>query len=395
MTPRPANTAGSAAADAPGSPPGRGRKTPSAKTAVGAGRAPDNPPNRFEQGLDKTIAGIGMNAGGMLLVLAISLLAAVVLVFLLSDDPAKTLLLFFLGPFRNVYYFGNMINSAVPLVFGGLGVSVAMKSGNLNLGGEGQVYSGAFITAVAALAFEGAGYAGAAAALLAGAVFAGLAAAFSGLCKVRWNASELITSFLVSNALVLVTNYCVTGPFLDPATSLQSTRKIPELFRLPLVLPPSNLSAAVFFALLTAILVWAFLYRTLAGYEIRISGLNPVFARYGGINTGFSVIVSMFLSGALYGVSGGMAVYGTYFSVVKEFSQGLGWNSLAVALIARSKPALVVPAALFFAWIGSGARLAMQFSDVTMEIASIVQSVVFFLVSSAVLGNFFRGRGKL
>jgi simple sugar transport system permease protein len=123
-------------------------------------------------------------------------------------------------------------------------------------------------------------------------------------------------------------------------------------------------------------------------------GLNPVFARYGGINTDLAVVVSMFFSGALYGVAGGMAVYGTYFSVVKEFSQGLGWNSLAVAFIARSRPALVVPSALFFAWIGSGARLAMQFSDVTHEIASIVQAMVFFLVTSAVLGNLFRGRGR-
>jgi simple sugar transport system permease protein len=391
MTPRFTNNGGAAghARSLPAA-----KETPPAGARAGAGRAPDNPPDRFEQGLDKTIAGIG-SAGGMLLILAISLLAAAVLVLLLSKDPARTLPLFFLGPFRNAYYFGNMVNGAVPLIFGGLGVSVAMKSGNLNLGGEGQVYSGALVTAVTALALEGAGYAGAAAAILAGAFFAGLAAAFSGLCKVRWNTNELITSFLVSNVLVLITNYCVTGPFLDPDTSLQSTRKIPELFRLPLVLPPSNLSAAVFFALLAVALVQVFLYRTRAGYEIRISGLNPMFARYGGINTDLCVIASMFLSGAFYGVSGGMAVYGTYFSVVKEFSQGLGWNGLAVALIARSRPALVVPAALFFAWIGSGARLAMQFSDVTMEIASIVQSVVFFLVSSAVLGNFFRGGEKL
>ncbi|MDR2784654.1 MAG: ABC transporter permease [Treponema sp.] len=363
----------------------------SAKTTVGAGRAPDSPPDRFRQGLDKTVADIGMNAGGMLLILALSLLAAVLLVFLLSEDPAKTLSLFFLGPLRNTYYFGNMLNGAVPLVFGGLGISIAMRSGNLNLGGEGQIYSGALVTAVTALALEGAGYAGAVIALVAGAFFAGFAAALSGLCKVRWNTNELITTFLVSNTLLLITNYCVTGPFLDPATSLQSTRKIPELFQLPLILPPSNLSAAVFFALLAVVLVWVFLYRTRPGYEIRISGLNLMFARYGGINTDFSVIMSMFLSGALHGIAGGMAVYGTYFSVVKEFSQGLGWNSLAVALIARSRPALVVPAALFFAWIGSGARLAMQFSDVTMEIAAIVQSVVFFLVSSAALRDFFSG----
>jgi simple sugar transport system permease protein len=368
--------------------------TPSAKTAVGAGRAPDNPPNRFGQG-DRTIADIGMSAGGMLLILAVSLLAAVLLVFLLSADPAKTLLLFFLGPLRNTYYFGNMLNGAVPLVFGGLGVSIAMRSGNLNLGGEGQVYSGAFVAAVTALALEGAGYAGAVIALAAGAFFAGIAAALPGLCKVRWNTNELITTFLVSNTLILITNYCVTGPFLDPATSLQSTRKIPEPFHLPLILPPSNLSAAVFFALLAVVLVWVFLYRTRAGYEIRMPGLNLMFARYGGINTDFSIVLSMFLSGALHGIAGGMAVYGTYFSVVKEFSQGLGWNSLAVALIARSRPALVVPSALFFAWIASGARLAMQFSDVTMEIASITQSVVFFLVSSAVLRDLFGVRGKL
>jgi simple sugar transport system permease protein len=364
-----------------------------AKAAVGAGRAPYDPPNRFQQRLN-TIADIGGNVGGMLLILGISLLIAIILVFILSKDPAKTLMLFFLGPFRNTYYFGNMINSAVPLIFGGLGVSIAMRSGNFNLGGEGQVYAGALVTAVTALSLEPLGCAGAVIALLAGTLFAGFAAALPGFCKARWNTNELITTFLVSNALILIANYCVTGPFLDKATNLLSTRKIPELFHLPLILPPSNLSAAIFFALLAVVLVWVFLYQTCAGYEIRISGLNLMFARYGGISTGFSIVVSMFLSGALYGLGGGLAVYGTYFAVVKEFSQGLGWNGLAVALIARTRPVLIVPAAIFFAWIGSGARIAMQFSDVTFEIASIVQSVIFFLVSSVVLKNLFK-KGKL
>jgi simple sugar transport system permease protein len=102
----------------------------------------------------------------------------------------------------------------------------------------------------------------------------------------------------------------------------------------------------------------------------------------------------MFISGALYGFGGGMTIYGTYYAAMKEFSAGMGWNGLAVALIARSKPAAVIPAAIFFAWIGSGARMAMQFSDVTFELASIVQSVIFFLVSSAVLRDLFRPRDE-
>jgi simple sugar transport system permease protein len=330
----------------------------------------------------------------MALIPGLSMIAAVLMILFLSREPARALVFFFLGPLRNIYYFGNMINSAVPLIFGGLGVSAAMRGGSLNLGGEGQIYSGAFVTVISALALRHLGAAGAVLALLAGMAFAGAAAGFSGFLKEKWNTNELITTFLISNALILFTNYCITGPFLDPETSLQSTRKIAESWRLPRILPPSNLSAALFYALAAAALVRLFLYRTRTGYEIRLCGINPWFARYGGINTGRNTILVMFISGALYGLGGGMMVYGSYYAAIKEFTSGAGWNSLAVALLARSKPAAVIPAAVFFAWIGAGARMAMQFSDITTETASVVQSVVFFLVSSAVLRDLFAGGDK-
>jgi simple sugar transport system permease protein len=331
----------------------------------------------------------------MILILAISLLLMVLLALLLSKTPGETLYCFFLGPLQNRYYFGNMLNSAIPLVFGGLGVSIAMRSSNFNLGGEGQIYAGAFVATIAALALSPLGAAGAFLALMGGTIFSGLVACLSGFCKAKWSTSELITSFLVSNALVQVINYLVSGPFLDGATNLQSTGKIPESFRLPQILPPSNLSAALFIALAAVILVHVFLSRTRAGYEIRITGGNELFARYGGINTKRITVLAMFLSGAFYGMAGGLAVYGTYYSTVKEFSSGMGWNGLAVALIARFRPAAVIPAAIFFAWISSGARIAMQNSDVTFEIASIVQGTVFFLATSQVLRNVFKKQGAL
>jgi simple sugar transport system permease protein len=363
-----------------------------------------NAPTRFQQGFNRALSALGGSSGGpaihglagMALILLISLAAVVLLVLVLSKTPGKKLGYFFLGTLRNRYYLGNMLNSGIPLIFGGLGVSIALQAGNYNLGGEGQIYSGAFITTLCALALAPLGWVGALLALLAGSCFAGLTAAFSGFCKVRWNTNELITSFLVSNMLILVVNYCITGPFLDPDTNLQSTRKIPESFRLSRILPPSSLSTALFIALFAVVVVWFFLYRTRLGYEMRLTGFNPLFARYGGISEPLTRILAMFLSGALYGLGGGLAIYGTYYSAMKEFSAGIGWNSIAVALIARTRPALVIPAALFFAWIGSGARMAMQFSDVTVEIASIAQSMVFFLVTSAVLREWAPGRrGKL
>jgi simple sugar transport system permease protein len=315
-------------------------------------------------------------------------------VFALSKNPGRTLWFFFLGPFGNLYAFGNMLNYAVPLIFGGLGVSVAMRANSFNLGGEGQIYAGAFAATLAALALRPLGFAGALAGLAAAAAVAGFAAAFSGFCRARWNTSELITSFLVSNILILVVDYLVSGPFADPASNLLSTRKLDESFRLPLILPPSNLSAALFAALAACLLTGIFLFRTRIGYEIRMTGSNELFARYGGINTKRITILAMFLSGALYGLGGGLAVYGTYYGTVKGFSSGMGWNGLAVALIARFSPGLVIPAAVFFAWIGAGARIAMQNSDITSEIALVAQGAVLFLVTSQALLGLFKRRAS-
>ena len=359
------------------------------KTAPGGGPPETGLPDRLAGALRPGLAFSGETLGIPLF----SLLILAALASILSKTPGTTLFFFFAGPFRNLYSFGNMLNSAVPLILGALGVSVAMKAGSLNLGGEGQIYGGAFAATIAALSLEGLGPAGGLIALMAGAFSAGAAAALSGFCKARWNTSELITSFLLSNALLLIVNYLVNGPFLDPETSLQSTRKIAASLRLPLILPPSNLSAALFAALAAVIAVQIFLARTKRGYELRMAGANEIFARYGGINTKVNTVLAMFLSGAFYGLAGGLAVFGTYYGTVKEFSSGMGWNSLAVALVARFYPPAVIPASVFFAWITSGARIAMQNSDITFEVAYIAQSVIFFLATSMSLRGLFR-RGR-
>jgi len=333
-------------------------------------------------------------SAGSLLIVLIALSAVIALSLILSKNPGKTLGYFFLGPLQSRYYFGNMLNSAIPLIFGGLGVSLAMQSGNFNLGGEGQIYGGALITTLCTIYFAPLGIVGALLALFAGASTAGALAGFSGFLRMKWNTSELITSFLISNAVLLVVNYLIAGPFLDPSTSLIATRKIPETFRLSALLPPSNLSTALFFALVAVITVHIYLYKTKSGYELRMTGLNSRFAKYGGINTKKFIVLPMFLSGFLYGLGGGFAIYGTYFASIKEFSAGMGWNGLAVALIAKNKPSAVIPAALFFAYIEAGARSAMLHSDVTFEIAAIVQSIVFFLISSEVLLTLFEKKRR-
>ncbi|WP_461256009.1 ABC transporter permease [Treponema sp. R80B11-R83G3] len=325
---------------------------------------------------------------------AISLLTVFLLIFILSDSPVKTLYFFFIGPFRNLYNFGNLLNAAIPMILGALGIIIAMKAGNLNLGGEGQVYLGAFTTTAAALSLERFGVTGAVAAVAAGVLASGVLSAFSGFCKAKWKTPEIITTFLLSCAVIPIINFLVTGPFLDPETSLISTKKIAENMRFPQILKPSNLSSSIFIAIIFVFIVNFFLYKTKTGYEFRIAGKNEMFARYGGINTKLNTVIVMAMSGALYGLAGSFAVLGTHYAVIKEFSTGLGWSGLTVALIANFSPIAVIPCSLFLAWTETGARIAMQNTGITYEISYIIQAVIFFLSTSLVVKNIFDSKRK-
>ncbi|MCL2443039.1 MAG: ABC transporter permease [Treponema sp.] len=337
----------------------------------------------------------------VVLVPVIGILVIVFLIFLLSDTPLRAIYFFFLGPFRNLFSFGNMLNAAIPLIFGALGIIIAMKAGNLNLGGEGQIYFGAFVTTVVALALGKISYSpvfgivfGIAAAII-GAFSAGVVAGFSGFCKARWKTNELITTFLLSCAIIPVVNYLVTGPFQNPDTALLSTEKIAENIRLAYILKPSGLNTGIFIAFACVVIVHVFLNKTKMGYEFRMAGHNEMFARYGGINTKLNTVLSMFMSGFLYGLAGSIAVLGTHHVVIKEFSTGLGWSGLTVALIACFSPAAVIPCAVFLAWINAGARIAMQNTGLTYEIAFIVQAVIFFLSTSLIIKELFTRKRKI
>jgi simple sugar transport system permease protein len=333
---------------------------------------------------------------GLLITLGIAFLIAVVLIFLLSGQPFTTIYYFLIGPFTNKYYFGNMLNTAIPLVFTGLGIAVAFKSSVFNLGGEGQVYSGALVTTVILLALPGAsGYLGGSVALAAALIVGGVLAGMSGLFKMKWGTDELISSFLISSAVIFVVNYFITGPLDDPSNSMLATHAIGEQYHFLWIFPPSKLDVSALFAVLAAALVFFLMYYTHWGYEMRMCGLNREFSRYGGINVSTYVVLPMIISGALHGLAGGVAIMGTYHMAVKEFSYGMGWNGIAVALIAKNNPLGVLPAAIFFAYLDAGAKAAMLHSDVTFEIAAVVQSVIFYLITAKAIYSFLRYRKRV
>lgn len=320
---------------------------------------------------------------GILTIISLSLIILVVLAFLLSDEPLLTLNAIFVGPLSNLYYFGNTLNSMIPLMLGGLGILVALKCGLMNLGGEGQIYLGALFASIFAYKFQGLGYISIVIGLIAGFLISSLIAGISGIFKVKYNTSEMITSYLISVVVTSITNYLISTPYKDPKTNLVATSKIK--YMLHDILLPSQLTTGIIYAVIIIIVLNRILNHTRFGYENRMVGYNKEFARYGGISINKTYMLSMLLSGGLHGLAGGFAIVGTYGTAIKSFSSGMGWNAIAIALIALNNPLGVIPAAFFFAWINQGTLIAMQTTNITSDIALIVQSCILFLTTSVVL----------
>jgi simple sugar transport system permease protein len=300
-----------------------------------------------------------------------------------SAAPGAALRAFFVAPLVNRYYAGNMFSSMGFLLMAGLGIVIAFRAGLYNLGGEGQVYVAALAGTLAGLAVPTApGVIGALVVILVATATGALLAGLSGALRHFFRTPELITSFLLSAALIPVVDHLITGPFNNPDRNLIATATLPQTFWLPRLLPPSELSLALPIALLLAVATSLVLFRTVAGYELRLFGLNDEFAGYAGINTGAHTVGALAASGAFHGLCGGMMVLGTYHAAIAGFTGGLGWNAIAVALIARLHPLGAIASALIFSYLEAGAKAAMLHTDFTFELGTIIQAVIFFLVTA-------------
>lgn len=335
---------------------------------------------------------------GAIITVTAAVLLTVFIICTASTDPDETLRAFFLGPWASPWFLGNTLDSIGLLLTASLGITLAFRGGCFNLGGEGQIYLGGLAAAVVLLAGENLS-GGEAAALVCLAALAAMTAggamgAVSGILKRYTGANELITSFLLSAALSPAADYCIAGLLRNPAENLLATPRFGSALLLPKLLPPSALSLSFLFALGLICLGHIFLYRTVWGYRFRISGSVPAFARYGGINPDHYIIPSMTASGTLNGLAGFFAMAGTYGLCHQGFPGGLGWNAVAVSLIARNRPLALFPAALIYGWLKAGSESALLGRGLNFETSAFIQAAILIMAtihfSAPIVGRKFR-----
>ena len=311
-------------------------------------------------------------------------------------DPLAAFTALFQGAITNRNAFPETLVSTVPYVFLGLGVALGFRAGLFNIGAEGQFYIGALTGVFIAYSVHGLpAIIEVPLALLAGMAGGFAWAAIAGFLKARFGAHEVITTIMLNYVAFLVANYLVDTPglMLAPNVSTPRTPDVDVNAVLPIIFAGSRLHFGFIVALIAVPLVWFLIQRTTTGFELRAVGFNPGAAQAAGISVGRTLVLAMGLSGALAGAAGIVQVLGVQHHMTDTVAAGYGFDAIAIALLARSNPWGVLPAALLFGALRSGASFMQLQTDVSADLISIVQaSVIIFVAAPAIVRWIFRLR---
>ena len=286
------------------------------------------------------------------------------------------------GAFGDSRALGRTLEKATPLVFSGLAVAFAFKAGLFNIGAQGQLLFGAVTAAAIGFMIKGLPpLIHAPLALLGGALAGALYGTIPGMLKTYTGAHEVITTILLNYVAINLTDYLANGPLKDPSPGniVARTPAIAASARIPAI---GNIPLGFFLALLMAVLAWWVLWHTTIGYEIRTVGLNPAAAKYAGMRVSLTVILTMALSGLLAGMGGAVETQGVVGRFQPGFNAGLGFDGITIALLGKTHPLGVIPAAILVGAMRAGSSLMQFDAHVASEIIDVILAIILFFVAA-------------
>lgn len=319
------------------------------------------------------------------LVVAVVILAVLVPVALSQPDPGQVLGLFLLGPFGTMRHVGNILELATPTMLTGLAATLIFRVGSFNLGVEGSFFVGGIAATASALLLPLTGFVAAPTAIVLGALFGSLACIAPGYLKVRFGASEMVNSLVLNFAFLYAGVYILNYFLRDPNAGALMSYRLPADFGLDRIMQGTRLHTGVIVAFIACIIGGIWLYGTRGGLNLRIVGNGPGFARHLGLNTSALIMRAQIVGGLVAGMAGAIEVLGLYNRFSWVALPGHGWTGITVAILARENPFLVIPAALFLAYLQVGGDMLARNLAVPSEVVGLVTAAIMLAVTAAAI----------
>ena len=291
--------------------------------------------------------------------------------------------------------FGNTIEYAMVLFLTGLACAIGARVGIFNVGGEGQLYLGAIVSAYIGVKMGGdSPVLTVLVAALGAMAVGGFYAWIPGVLKVKLKVNEVITTIMMNTIAIYLCAYLSNGPWkTSNANRVSGTDPLGEELLFDKLIRGSNLTTAIFASAVIAFLICYVMARTTKGYEMKLIGENPRFAKYSGLKVDRTIIGSMVISGMLCGLVGMFEVYGLKGNYQDGISKEYYFDGLLVAMIMRYKPAGIIAMSFLFAFLKVGAAGMELNAGVPGELYRIIQSIIiFFLAAESGVKQLLRAR---
>jgi simple sugar transport system permease protein len=332
----------------------------------------------------------------ILLAITISLTLGFIITLLVSEDPVGAYKAFLTGPVSRINRTGEWIKEAITLTLLGLSVALVFKAELFSMGAEGQMLLGALVSGTISLFVPLPAILRIPLALFAAMLVGFLFGALPGYLKAHLNANEIVSTLMLNAIALRVYDYFLIFHIKPEGAGYNASDFFPKEGVLPTFIPNvpflaeayelfsrrANITIMLYIAIAVVVLVWYLMYRTPFGYELRMLGANMKFARYGGINTKKTVILTFAISGAVAGLAGAHLGMGIHEKLIANITIGIAFEGIVVALLARNNPVAVPFAALAYGYLRAGADIMERSSDVSREMVLVIQAIIILLVTA-------------
>ena len=326
-----------------------------------------------------------------LLAIVLTILSGIIIFSVLDKDPWLSLYTFFIQPLTTGFGFTELIVKATPLILIGAGLSIGFKANVWNIGAEGQFTMGAIAGGGTALFLSNQeSLLVLPAVLVMGIIGGALWGMIPAFLKTKYNANEILTSLMLSYVALLMLSYLVHGPWRDPGGyNFPESEIFSDSAMLPVLLQGTRLNLGTIFALLSVLITYLLLSRTVLGYQFKVAGLAPLAARYAGFNRSKLIWLSMIISGGLAGLAGIAEVSGTIGQLLPSVSPGYGFTAIIVAFLGRLNPIGVLFAGLILALTYIGGENAQIEIGLPAAVTGLFQGIIlFYLLACDVLARY-------
>lgn len=280
--------------------------------------------------------------------------------------------------------FGNTIEYAMVLFLTGLACALGARVGIFNVGGEGQLYLGAIVSAYIGVLMAGRSpWLVIPVAALGAMAIGGFYAWIPGVLKVKLKVNEVITTIMMNTIAIYLCAYLSNGPWkTSQPNRVSGTETLADNLRFTRLIPGSNLTGAIFASAVIAFLIWYVMAKTTKGYEMKLIGENPRFSKFSGLKVDRTIINTMVVSGAICGLVGMFEVYGLKGNYQDGISNEYYFDGLLVAMIMRYQPVGIIFMSFAFAFLKVGAMGMELNAGVPGELYRIIQAVVIFFLAA-------------